>query len=112
MCVTDHVAVTAQLKRMCVSFGQAHLDAILERICTGQPGAQSNVGTSMQQLAGAHSAQHQHKEPLRQPSDEGISHFDDEAQSSPGGQQVGHDSMSTFQASLPVGVSMTHDSTQ
>ena len=65
----------------------------------------------MQQLAG-NSAQHQHKEPLRQPSDEGISHFDDEEQSSPEGQQAGHDSMSTFQASLPVGVSMTHDSSQ
>jgi hypothetical protein len=69
------------------------------------------MGTNMQQIAGD-SAQHQHKEPLRQSSDEGISHFDDEAQSSPGGQQVGHDSMSTFQASLPAGVSMTHDSTQ
>ncbi len=65
----------------------------------------------MQQIAGD-SAQHQHKEPLRQPSHEGISHFDDEAQKSPGGQQVSHDSMSAFQASLPVGVSMTHGSTQ
>ncbi len=65
----------------------------------------------MQQLADD-SAQHQHKEPLRQPSDEGISHFDMEAQSSPGGQQLNHDSMSAFQASLPVGVSMTHDSSQ
>ena len=109
--MTDHAAVTAQLKSLCIGFGQGHLDTILERICTGRPSAQSNVGTNMQQPAGD-SAQHQHKEPLRQPSDEGISHFDDEAQSSPGGQQVGHDSMSAFQASLPVGVSMTHDSAQ
>jgi len=109
--VTDHAAVTAQLKSPCLGFGQARLDAILERICTGQPGAQSNVSTNMQQLAGD-SAQHQHQEPLRQPSDDGISHFDDEAQSSAGGQQGGHDSMSAFQASLPVGVSMTHDSSQ
>ena len=56
-------------------------------------------------------------------SDDGISHFDDDAQ----GQQdvvhdrahgaaaqtlVGHDGMSALQASLPVGVCMTHGSTQ
>ena len=58
-------------------------------------------------------------EPAQYSSEEGISHFAEEAQQSPehatdvkGALQVGHGSMSAFQASLPVGVSMTHDSSQ
>lgn len=56
---------------------------------------------------------------LQHPSSDGISHFGTESETSPNqhaavnhASGLGLDSMSTLQASLPVGVSMTHSSTQ
>ena len=101
--------------------------------CAGQGGAkqqsfvQPGLEGGMQQQAHmqSHAAsidsaqQKQPTEPAQHSSEEGISHFAEEAQQSPeqaseveGAQRVGHGSMSAFQASLPVGVSMTHDSSQ
>ena len=78
-------------------------------------------GPEATQAASDTLVQHQELQPLQQqhPSNEGISHFGTESETSPSQHAaVGHasslglDSMSTLQASLPVGVSMTHNSTQ
>lgn len=60
--------------------------------------------------------QHSHAPGKHHASDEGISHFDDDdapqSDVHEARQSVGHGNMSTLQASLPVGVSMTVDSSQ
>ncbi len=101
--------------------------------CTGQEGVMQQAGAhvsmagDVEQQSGLQehapsidSAQLQQTgpQPVRHPSEEGISHFDGDDPSPHGTigdeamHHVGHDRMSALQASLPVGVSMTHDSSQ